>query len=110
MVLFDGVCNLCNSAVQFAISHDRHNRLLFASLQGKAGSALARERAIDTGKTDSIIFIEPGVAYYTESAAALKIADTFGGGTCCRRAGTQWYGERPPGSSRYLPGDRGARP
>jgi predicted DCC family thiol-disulfide oxidoreductase YuxK len=35
VVLFDGVCNLCNGAVQFAIRNDRHNRLLFASLQSE---------------------------------------------------------------------------
>ena len=79
IVLFDGVCNLCNNAVQFAIRHDRYNQLLFAALQSEAGRELVRERAIDSSKVDSIVFIEPGMAYYTESDAALKIGCEFGG-------------------------------
>lgn len=79
IVLFDGICNLCNGAVQFAIRHDRYNRLLFAALQSDTGMELVRQRAIDTSRVDSIIFIEPGLAYYTESEAALKIGIEFGG-------------------------------
>jgi predicted DCC family thiol-disulfide oxidoreductase YuxK len=79
IVLFDGICNLCNGAVQFAIRHDRYNRLLFTPLQGPVGKKLLAERAIDTSGVDSIVLVEPGVAYYTESAAALKIGQAFGG-------------------------------
>lgn len=79
LILFDGVCNLCNGAVQFAIRHDKRNRFLFAALQSEVGQHLIRERHIDTEKTDSIILIDPGIAYYTESEAALRIAHEFGG-------------------------------
>lgn len=80
ILLFDGVCNLCNGAIQFIIRRDRHGKFRFASLQSEAGKALAEERGIDLEQTDSMILIEPGVAYYTRSDAALKIGKSFGGG------------------------------
>jgi predicted DCC family thiol-disulfide oxidoreductase YuxK len=79
IILFDGVCNLCNGAVQFAIKRDKRNRFLFAALQSEEGKQLVRERGINISKEDSIILIEPGIAYYTESEAALKIGQEFGG-------------------------------
>jgi predicted DCC family thiol-disulfide oxidoreductase YuxK len=74
IILFDGVCNLCNGAVQFVIKHDREDRFRFAALQSETGSSLSRERHIDPAKMDSIILIDPGTAYYTKSDAALEIA------------------------------------
>lgn len=79
IILFDGVCNLCNNAVQFVIARDTKDIYRFASLQSDVGKQLTEERGIDISVTDSIILIEPGVAYYTKSAAALKIAQSFGG-------------------------------
>ena len=80
LILFDGVCNLCNNSVQFVIRRDKKNQFLFAPLQGTLGERFVEERGIDTSKTDSIILLEPGVAYYTKSSAALKIGMAFGGG------------------------------
>lgn len=80
ILLFDGVCNLCNGAIQFIIRRDPDRKFRFASLQSEAGKALAEERGIDLEQTDSMILIEPGVAYYTRSDAALKIGKSFGGG------------------------------
>lgn len=79
IVLFDGVCNLCNNAVQYIIKRDRHDVFRFAALQGEIGKKLVEERKIDTSKVDSIILISPGEAYYTKSTAILKIAKEFGG-------------------------------
>ncbi len=79
IILFDGVCNLCNSAVQFVIAHDRKNRFCFAPLQSDIGLKLVRERHIDASRVDSIVLIEPGVAYYIESEAAILIGKEFGG-------------------------------
>lgn len=79
IVLFDGVCNLCNRSVQFVLKHDKKDEFRFATLQGEIGKVLVRECNIDTSQVDSIILIEPGVAYYTKSTAALKIGMTFGG-------------------------------
>jgi predicted DCC family thiol-disulfide oxidoreductase YuxK len=79
IILFDGVCNLCNSAVQYVIEHDKNNVFKFAALQSAIGEKLMKERGIDASQIDSIILIEQGVAYYTKSTAALKIARSFGG-------------------------------
>ncbi len=79
ILLFDGVCNLCNNAVQYVIKRDKNDLYRYAALQSDIGRKLTAERHIDTSQVDSIILIEPGVAYYTKSAAALKIAKSFGG-------------------------------
>ncbi|MGB5369176.1 MAG: DCC1-like thiol-disulfide oxidoreductase family protein [Flavobacteriaceae bacterium] len=73
IILFDGVCNLCNGAVQFIIKQDKNEIFQFAPLQGAIGKKLTSERNIDVGKVDSIILIEPGKAYYIKSDAVLKI-------------------------------------
>ncbi len=79
LILFDGVCNLCNGAIQFIIKRDRTDTFRYAALQSKIGEQLIAERGIDTSKVDSIILIEPGVAYFTKSDAALRIGQNFGG-------------------------------
>lgn len=79
IILFDGVCNLCNRSIQFIIKRDKKDEFRFATLQGKLGQQLIEERNIDTTKVDSIILIEPGVAYYTKSTAVLEIGKSFDG-------------------------------
>lgn len=79
IILFDGVCNLCNGAVQFVIKRDKNDVFRFAPLQSEVGKKLADERKIDTAKVDSIILIEPQLAYYTKSDAALKITRSLTG-------------------------------
>ena len=77
IVLFDGVCNFCNSSVQFIIRHDKSKALKFASLQSNTGQELIAKYNIPKD-VDSVIFIENGNAF-TKSEAALRIADNFGG-------------------------------
>lgn len=79
IILFDGVCNLCNRSVQYIIKRDKKDEFRFAALQSEIGKQLIQERNIDTSKVDSIILIEPGVAYYVKSTAALIIGSSFGG-------------------------------
>lgn len=79
LILFDGVCNLCNGAIQFIIKKDTKGIFRFASLQSPLGKQLMAERGIDPKTTDSIILIDPNVAYYVKSTAALKIAKQFNG-------------------------------
>ena len=73
IILFDGVCNLCNSVVQFVIKRDANDIFCFASLQSEIGQQLISERNIDISKVDSVILIAPGIAYYVKSDAALQI-------------------------------------
>lgn len=78
VVLFDGVCNLCDHAVQFIIRHDRHRKLRFASLQ--SGYAAGRLETTNLPPTylDSFVLLEAGRCY-TRSTAALRVARYFGG-------------------------------
>lgn len=79
IVLFDGVCNLCNKAVTFIIEHDKKDVFRFASLQSEIGEKLTQERGIDTTKVDSIVLIDPGNAYFVKSSAALEISKHLSG-------------------------------
>jgi predicted DCC family thiol-disulfide oxidoreductase YuxK len=78
IILFDGVCNLCNTAVNFVISHDKKNRFKFAPLQEATGKKIMKEFHIDSDKTDSIVLIDNGRAYI-KSGAALRIAKNLNG-------------------------------
>lgn len=79
IILFDGVCNLCNSSVIFAIKRDRNDLFRFAALQSEVGEKLVSKYNIDTSKTDSIIIID-GEKYFEKSSAALHIAKHLSGG------------------------------
>lgn len=78
IILFDGVCNLCNSSVQLVIHNDRQNRFKFAALQSDIGKNLTDKFGIDTSKIDSIILIEEQ-RVFSKSSAALKIAKSMDG-------------------------------
>src|SRR6056297_1358179 len=80
IILFDGVCNLCNGAVTFIIKHDKKDTFRFASLQSEIGKKLVTERGMDPEELDSIILIDPGVAYFQKSTAALEISRELSGG------------------------------
>ena len=71
IVLFDGVCNLCNSSVHFIIARDPAARFRFAALDSAAGQRLLAESGLSGSL--SVVLIENGRAY-TRSAAALRIA------------------------------------
>lgn len=78
IVLFDGVCNLCNGSVQFIIRHDRQGRFRFASLQSPVGQDLQTRFGMDPGRLDSVLLVE-GDRWYQESDAALRIARGMSG-------------------------------
>ena len=73
LILFDGVCNLCSSAVRFVIARDPHGRFRFASLQSDAAALRLQPFAGVTASLDTIVLIE-GDRLFTRSAAALRIA------------------------------------
>ena len=79
IILFDGVCNLCNGAVNFVIERDKKNVFKFAALQSEVGRELASKYEIDTAALDSIILID-GDTHYEKSTAALRIARELSGG------------------------------
>ncbi|MGB7220220.1 MAG: thiol-disulfide oxidoreductase DCC family protein [Vicinamibacterales bacterium] len=77
IVLFDGVCNLCNGFVRFVIARDPARRFQFAPLQSDAAGRVMREAGGAGAATDSIVLIEDG-RLYVRSAAALRIAKGLG--------------------------------
>lgn len=79
IILFDGVCNLCNGAVQYIIKHDYKDVFRFAPLQSEIGHQLMIDRNLDPTQITSVLLIDPGTAYYTKSTAVLKIGREFGG-------------------------------
>ena len=78
LVLFDGVCNLCNSSVNFIVDHDRQQRFRFASLQSEAGQEVLARHELATDYRHSLVLVEDGKAF-TKSTAALKIARCLDG-------------------------------
>src|SRR5688572_11161629 len=78
IILFDGVCNFCNGAVNWVIERDAAGYFKFAALQSEIGQQLAAKHGIDSAETDSIILVDDGKAY-TYSTAALRIAKRLNG-------------------------------
>ncbi|ARN71072.1 thiol-disulfide oxidoreductase [Nonlabens tegetincola] len=78
IILFDGVCNLCNGAVVFIIKRDKKDVFRFAALQSEIGEKLLRKHQIDPEKTDSIILVDDNNAF-AKAGAALRIAQELSG-------------------------------
>jgi predicted DCC family thiol-disulfide oxidoreductase YuxK len=72
IILFDGVCNFCNSAVNFVIKRNSKSNILFAPLQSEAGQKLLQQYNLPADDMQSFIFIENGIMY-KQSTAALKV-------------------------------------
>lgn len=79
IILFDGVCNLCDASIQFVIQHDTKDIFRFVALQSELGKNIIEHIGIADKNCDSVILYQPGVAYYYKSEAALEIAKSLGG-------------------------------
>lgn len=79
IILFDGVCNLCDATVQRIIENDKNDIFRFAAIQSDIGRQIIKHIGVDTNKTDSIILYEPGQAYFYKAEAAMHIAKQMGG-------------------------------
>lgn len=79
IILFDGICNLCNRSVQFIIKKDKKKQFLFASLQGKTGQELLQRFGLPVNDLNSFVLVEEDKVY-RRSTAALRIAKKLGGG------------------------------
>ena len=73
VVLFDGVCNLCNSSVKFIIKRDRLARFRFAALQSETAKQLLAPFGEAASGMDSVILVYQG-KFHTRTSAALRIA------------------------------------
>ena len=72
VILFDGVCNLCNGFVQFVIKHDRRGRFKFTALQSEAGQQILNQVHFSDKSLSTVILVQNGKVY-VQSTAALKI-------------------------------------
>ena len=72
IILFDGVCNLCNGAVKFVLINERKKQIKFASLQSNIGQYFLEKYSLPTTDFNSFIFIDND-KLYTKSTAALKV-------------------------------------
>ena len=79
LILFDGVCNLCNNAVLKIIRQDKNDIFLFTSIQSNVGKNIINELGIDISKIDSIVLYIPGGNYFIKSEAVFIIANEFKG-------------------------------
>lgn len=78
VVLFDGVCNLCNASVRFIVRRDAGGYFRFASLQSDVGRALLEEHGLPRDEMASVVLVEGGRAH-TRSDAALRVARRLSG-------------------------------
>ena len=78
IVLFDGVCNLCNGFVNFIIKVDRKNKIKFAPLQSNYAKNFILKEPINIDEPDSVIVIINDTVY-TKSSAAIKVLYEIGG-------------------------------
>ena len=78
IILFDGLCNLCNGSVQFIINRDAKKQFRFASLQSSFGNHQLHKFGLATNQLYSIILIKEG-RYLQKSNAALEIARNLDG-------------------------------
>ncbi|GGB41135.1 thiol-disulfide oxidoreductase DCC family protein [Fictibacillus barbaricus] len=72
VLLFDGVCNLCDGSVKFILRNEKNSDLKFAAIQSEAGQKLLSQKSIDPEQIDSVILIKGGKVY-TESDAVLNV-------------------------------------
>jgi predicted DCC family thiol-disulfide oxidoreductase YuxK len=77
IVVFDGVCNLCNWVVQLIIRHDPDGYFQFASLQSEAGKTLLESHGVSTVQPESVVLVRDG-RVFTMSDAALEITRDLG--------------------------------
>ncbi|MDN3666825.1 thiol-disulfide oxidoreductase DCC family protein [Algibacter miyuki] len=78
LILFDGVCNLCNSSVQYVIKRDKKAQFMYAALESSVGTDILKHYNIDTTKIDSILLYIPEKGVEYKSTAALKVAVSLG--------------------------------
>jgi predicted DCC family thiol-disulfide oxidoreductase YuxK len=83
IVLYDGVCGLCNRAVQFLLKRDRHDRLRFASLQSDFAATLLKRHGMDHKALDTVYAVlnhgEASEVLLAKGDALLQFAREIGG-------------------------------
>ncbi len=74
LILFDGVCNLCNRSIQYVIKHDKKDVFMFAPLQSDVSKQIIEQFKIDINKVDSILLYSKEKGLKSKSSAALQVS------------------------------------
>ncbi|MFC7078697.1 thiol-disulfide oxidoreductase DCC family protein [Haloarcula halophila] len=77
VLLFDGVCNLCNWLVQTIVPRDPEGRISFASLQSEYGTRVRASHGLSTDSLDSVVLVD-GERVYTKSRAVIRVLELLG--------------------------------
>ncbi|PWQ95379.1 thiol-disulfide oxidoreductase DCC family protein [Leucothrix pacifica] len=77
-IIFDGICNFCNSSVNFIIARDPEGKFSFAPMQGETAQALMKQHGIDNPNLDTFLLIKDG-KLYQRTDAALEITKDLTG-------------------------------
>ncbi|HEY8387788.1 MAG TPA: DCC1-like thiol-disulfide oxidoreductase family protein [Parasegetibacter sp.] len=75
LLLFDGVCNLCNGLVQFVIRNDKKGKFRFASLQSEYGQEVLKKFNLSSAEFDSFIYIRKNKAQIKSTASLYVLKD-----------------------------------
>ncbi len=78
ILLFDGVCNLCNQTVQFIIEQDKKNIFRFAALQSEYGQNTLKKHQLFDNQLNSVVLVYKNKTY-THAAAPLEVLRLLGG-------------------------------
>jgi predicted DCC family thiol-disulfide oxidoreductase YuxK len=78
LILFDGVCNLCNALVQFVIRHDPNGEFHFAAIQSDIGRKIFQKYGLDPTDLQTFVFISDN-RIFLRSSAAIAVVSRFGG-------------------------------
>lgn len=83
ILLYDGVCGLCNGAVRFLLKHDRRGRFRFAPLQGPYASEVLTRHGKDPDRLETVyVVLDPGLPaerLLSKARAALYVGKELGG-------------------------------
>lgn len=80
ILLFDGVCNLCNRLVNFVIKRDKKGKFKFAALQSESGQALLEKLGLSTHDFDTFVLLRSDDKFFVKSKAGLTVLKELGGG------------------------------
>jgi predicted DCC family thiol-disulfide oxidoreductase YuxK len=78
VIVFDGVCVLCNGWVRFLLRHDRQQRYRFAAMQTESGRALLAGNGLDPNEPASFLLVENGKAW-SDTDAIVRVVGSLGG-------------------------------
>lgn len=76
--LYDGVCVLCSSSVQYALKHERDHAIRFVAIQSPEGRKLAKRYGIDPDEPETFLFVEDGRAW-PKSDGVLALVEHLSG-------------------------------